>query len=96
MPAAARKGDPTKHGGLITAGESSVLICYMPAARVGDDHTCPMSEPGPKPHKGGPISPPGCPTVLIGNQPAAREGDPAVCVGPPDSIATGAPTVQIG
>jgi uncharacterized Zn-binding protein involved in type VI secretion len=96
MPAAARLGDPTEHGGAITAGESTVLIGNMAAARVGDDHTCPMVDPGPKPHKGGPILPPGCPTVLIGYMPAARVGDKATCVGPPDSIASGENTVMIG
>jgi hypothetical protein len=34
--------------------------------------------------------------VLIGMLPAARVGDMAVCVGPPDSIAMGSPTVIIG
>ena len=95
MPAAARQTDLTAHGGVITAGESKVLIGYLPAARVGDDHTCPLSD-GPKPHKGGPIAPPGCPQVLIGFLPAARVGDKAICVGPPDAIALGEPTVMIG
>jgi uncharacterized Zn-binding protein involved in type VI secretion len=67
-----------------------------PAARVGDMHTCPMVNPGPVPHVGGPVLPAGCPTVLIGGQPAARVGDMAVCTGPPDSIAMGSPTVLIG
>ena len=67
-----------------------------PAARVGDMHTCPEVEPGPVPHVGGPILPPGCPTVLIGGQPAARVTDMCTCVGPPDSIAVGSPTVMIG
>lgn len=69
-----------------------------PAARVGDMHTCPMVTPGtpPVPHVGGPILPPGCITVLVGGQPAARITDMAVCVGPPDSIAKGSPTVLIG
>lgn len=67
-----------------------------PAARVGDMHTCPMVNPGPVPHVGGPILPPGCPTVLIGGQPAARVGDMAVCTGPPDVIALGSFTVLIG
>lgn len=66
-----------------------------PAARVGDMHTCPMSD-GPKPHVGGPILPPCCPTVIIGMMPAARVGDMATCVGPPDSIAMGSMTVMIG
>jgi len=66
------------------------------AARVSDFHTCPMVNPGPVPHVGGPILPPGCPTVLIGGQPAARVGDMATCVGPPDTIAVGSGTVMIG
>ena len=67
-----------------------------PAARVGDMHTCPMVDPGPKPHVGGPVMPPGCPTVFIGGVPAARAGDMATCVGPPDTIARGSTGVFIG
>ena len=66
-----------------------------PAARVSDMHTCPMFD-GPKPHVGGPILPPGCPTVLIGYLPAARVTDMATCVGPPDMIAMGSTSVMIG
>lgn len=65
------------------------------AARVGDNHTCPLSE-GPKPHVGGPVLPPGCPTVLIGMMPAARVGDLCLCVGPTDAIAMGSTTVLTG
>ncbi len=68
----------------------------QPAARLTDMHVCPMVEPGPVPHVGGPISGPGCPTVLIGGLPAARATDMAVCVGPPDTIAKGSGTVLIG
>jgi uncharacterized Zn-binding protein involved in type VI secretion len=69
----------------------------MPAAaRVGDNHTCPMVNPGPVPHVGGPILPPGCATVLIGGMPAARVGDMLTCTGPPDTIAAGSGTVMIG
>lgn len=66
-----------------------------PAARVGDLHVCPMFD-GPKPHVGGPVLPPGCPTVLIGGMPAARLGDLCTCAGPPDVIALGSMTVLIG
>ena len=66
-----------------------------PAARVGDMHTCPLSD-GPKPHVGGPILPPGAPTVLIAGMPAARVGDMCTCVGPPDTIAMGSTKVMIG
>ena len=66
----------------------------QPAARLADTHTCPMST-GPVPHVGGPISGPCAPTVLIGDMPAAIVGDMAVCVGPPDTIASGSATVLI-
>lgn len=67
-----------------------------PAARVNDMHVCPMMNPGPVPHVGGPILPPGAPTVLIGGLPAACVGDMATCSGPPDSIIKGSATVLIG
>ena len=67
----------------------------LPAARITDEHVCPMFD-GPIPHVGGPILPPGCLTVLIGDLPAARLGDRAVCVGPTDIIIQGAMTVLIG
>ncbi|WP_375443581.1 PAAR domain-containing protein [uncultured Fibrella sp.] len=70
----------------------------QPAARMGDNHLCPMVTPGlpPIPHVGGPILPPGTPTVLIGGQPAACMGDMCLCVGPPDSILIGSTSVLIG
>ncbi len=94
---AARQGDMTVHGGSIVMGFPMVLIGGQPAARMGDMHTCPMQTPGtpPIPHVGGPISK-GSMGVLIGNMPAARMGDMCVCVGPPDTIAKGCPTVLIG
>ena len=67
----------------------------QPAARIGDMHTCPMVDPGPKPHVGGPVST-GQVNVLIGGSPAARISDKAVCVGPLDTIVEGEPTVLIG
>ena len=94
---AARLGDATTHGGVITVGCPTVLIGGQPAARMGDMHTCPMATPGtpPVPHVGGPIAK-GSATVLIGGMPAARMGDMATCTGPPDSIVVGCPTVLIG
>jgi uncharacterized Zn-binding protein involved in type VI secretion len=69
----------------------------MPAARVGDMHTCPMLNPGtpPPPHVGGPITM-GANTVLICGAPAARVGSLCTCSGPPDSVAMGCTTVLIG
>jgi uncharacterized Zn-binding protein involved in type VI secretion len=66
-----------------------------PAARVGDMHACPMVDPGPKPHVGGPVAQ-GNGTVLIDGQPAAVVGSVCTCVGPPDAIAMGSSTVYIG
>ncbi|MBX2926831.1 MAG: PAAR domain-containing protein [Saprospiraceae bacterium] len=66
------------------------------AARIGDMHTCPLVNPGPVPHVGGPVVGPGSPTVLIAGVPAAVMGDTCVCAGPPDSIVGGSATVLIG
>lgn len=66
------------------------------AVRIGDMHVCPLSNPGPVPHSGGPIIGPGVPTVLIGGMPAAVAGDSAICVGPTDSILGGSTSVFIG
>jgi uncharacterized Zn-binding protein involved in type VI secretion len=58
-------------------------------------HVCPLVNPGPVPHVGGPITGPGAPNVLIGGLPAAVMGDMCVCTGPPDSIVKGSGTVLI-
>lgn len=92
---AARMGDMTTHGGTIVIGCPTVLIGGQPAARVTDMHVCPLVT-GVVPHVGGPVLPPGGMTVLIGGLPAARMGDMLTCVGPPDTIVQGAPTVLIG
>lgn len=95
MPPAARITDmhvcpkvepgPVPHvGGPVSSGETTVLIGFMPAARVGDSAVC--------------IGPPdsvsqGEPTVIIGNKAAARLGDPTSHGG---VIVAGCPTVIIG
>ncbi len=66
----------------------------FPAARIGDNHICPMVT-GVVPHVGGPIMK-GQPNVLIGSMPAARVSDMVTCVGPPDTIVKGSATVLIG
>jgi uncharacterized Zn-binding protein involved in type VI secretion len=75
--------------------QNTITVMGQPAARISDMHTCPLVNPGPVPHVGGPIIK-GEITVLIGNLPAARVGDMAVCVGPPDSIIKGSTSVMIG
>ena len=66
-----------------------------PAARIMDEHSCPMVT-GVVPHVGGPIIGPGEPTVLIGGMPAAVLGDETECTGPPDTLSKGSATVMIG
>ncbi|MGA7458978.1 MAG: PAAR domain-containing protein [Candidatus Korobacteraceae bacterium] len=91
MPPAARLMDPSGHPGVITGpGTPTVLIGGMPAATVGDLHTC--SFPGLPVHPPTPIVM-GSTTVLIGGKPAARVGDTAGCGAP---IVAGAFTVMIG
>ncbi|MEM9874229.1 MAG: PAAR domain-containing protein [Myxococcota bacterium] len=64
------------------------------AARITDFHACPMVNPGPVPHVGGPVSS-GSPNVNIGFIPAARVGDSAVCVPATDKITKGSANVFI-
>jgi uncharacterized Zn-binding protein involved in type VI secretion len=92
MPSAARVLDPTGHPGIITGpGVPNVLIGGMPAAVVGDMHTCTMP-PVAGPHPPSPIAK-GSVNVLIGGRPAARMGDLSGCGAP---IVFGFPTVLIG
>lgn len=91
---AARLGDQCAHGGAIVLGLPTVLIGGQPAARIGDMHACPMVT-AVVPHVGGPIAM-GSFTVLVGMAPQARVGSLVTCVGPPDTIAMGCPTVLIG
>ncbi len=96
MPPAARVTDmhtcpkvepgPVPHvgGSVLSGGEPTVLIGFMPAARQGDKAVC--------------VGPPdtiaeGEPTVLIGRKSAARMGDSMAHGG---VIAFGCPTVLIG
>ncbi|MFO0604569.1 MAG: PAAR domain-containing protein [Polyangiales bacterium] len=59
-----------------------------PAARIGDNHTCPI-------HGGGAILPACCPSVIVGGMPVARVTDLSAC-GPPDAIVQGEDSVIIG
>lgn len=91
MPPAARVGDPTGHPGVVTGpGIATVLIGGLPAATVGDLHTC--SFPPPAVHPPTPIAQ-GSSSVLIGGKPAARLGDTAGCGAP---IIAGEFTVMVG
>ncbi len=75
---------PHVGGPILPAGEPTVLIGSLPAARVGDMATC--------------VGPPdnivaGSGSVLIGGMPAARMGDSTSHGG---TIVLGEPTVLIG
>ncbi len=92
MAAAARVGDLTGHPGQIAGpGVANVLIGGMPAAVVGDTHTC-MLPPVAGPHPPNTVVK-GSLTVKIGGRSAARLGDLTGCGAP---IVTGMPLVQIG
>lgn len=88
MPAAARVGDLSTHGGvLIGPGVATVLIGGMPATVVGDTHICSS-------HQGAvTVFPTGSSTVLIGGRPAVRTADLCLCGA---AAAVGEPTVMIG
>lgn len=85
MPAIARKGDPTTHGGVITGGSPDVKSGAMPVARFGDAATCPFH---------GPV------TIIAGSSsvnanglPVARQGDALSCGA---TILMGNLPVQVG
>jgi uncharacterized Zn-binding protein involved in type VI secretion len=97
MPPAARIGDLTAHGSPLAPGpgSSNVFIGKKPAWRaLSDAHTCPLVDVL-KPHVGGIVAI-GSKTVLINGLPAARVGDLITEAGPPNTIASGDPTVIIG
>ena len=78
MPPAARVGDISNHGGVITGpGVSTVLIGGKPAAVAGDLHVCSLPPAGHQPT----VSPfpAGSTTVLIGGRPALRTTDACLC-----------------
>jgi uncharacterized Zn-binding protein involved in type VI secretion len=95
MPPAARIDDTTMHGGTIVEGCDSVLIGRSPAARLGDYHECPMSDPDGQAHVGGPIVT-ASETVIIGGMPAARVGDECACEGPPVPSTVDIPAPESG
>ncbi len=59
-----------------------------PAARVDDNHVCPLTTP--PPHVGGLILPPGGVNTIVNGHHAARVSDKAFCVAPaPDTVRGG-------
>jgi uncharacterized Zn-binding protein involved in type VI secretion len=66
-----------------------------PVSLIGHNHVCPMVDPGPKPHVGGPIVNPGQVFVRVNGQPMATVGGTCTCVGPPDTLTQGSGIVKI-
>ncbi|MDH6108475.1 putative Zn-binding protein involved in type VI secretion [Kitasatospora sp. MAP12-15] len=100
MPPAARTGDSTDHGGVITLAPpgavavETVLIGGRPAAVVGSLHACvPHVELGPANLVMPSLAAASGGVVLIGGLPAARLGDETACGA---TIVTGAFNVLIG
>lgn len=91
MPAAARVGDISNHGGtLVGPGVSTVLIGGKPAAVLGDSHLCVLPPISHQPTAS--IFPLGSTTVLIAGKPALRTSDACLCGA---MVAIGEPTVII-
>lgn len=92
MPAAARTGDITNHGGTIVGpGVPTVMVGGMPAAVATDNHICVI--PPNTGHLTSSIFPKGSATVKIGGKPALRTTDACLCGA---MAAVGCPTVSIG
>lgn len=92
MPAAARFGDISTHGGSILGpGVPNVLIEGKPAPVATDIHSCALPPNAHQPT----VSPfpMGSATVVIGGKPALRVGDICICGA---TAAIGSPTVIIG
>lgn len=78
-----------------TTAAASMAGAISGAAGMADKHMCPMPSPVP-PHGIGVVID-GSATVMINNLPACRLGDTILeCLGPPDKIIKGEPTVIIG
>lgn len=91
MPAAARVGDVTNHGGTIVGpGAATVLIAGMPASVVGDMHVCTLPPIAHQPTAS--AFPMGSTAVMICGKPALRITDACICGA---MSAVGAPTVSI-
>jgi uncharacterized Zn-binding protein involved in type VI secretion len=91
MPAAARMGDVTNHGGTIVGpGVATVWIGGMPAAVAGDIHVCALPPNTHQPTVS--VFPSGSATVTVAGRPALRVTDACLCGA---MAAVGAPTVNI-
>ncbi|MFL9904223.1 PAAR domain-containing protein [Paraburkholderia fungorum] len=84
MPAVARLGDTSSHGGTIVSASSNLIVNGQGAARAGDLHSCPI--PG---HGTTPLS--SSSTSTNGGKSLVRVGDTAGCGA---VITSGSPNVS--
>ena len=93
---AAHVGSGTDHSGSVANGSPDVFVEGSPAARIGDQVTCPLQcEMKSGAHVGGPIVT-GSATVFINGLGAARVSDLANELCAQSTIVTGATSVDIG
>ena len=91
MPPAARAGDVSNHGGILTGpGAATVMIGGQPAGVAGDLHVCSLPPTGHQPTSS--PFPAGSATVMIAGRPALRTTDACLCGA---MAAMGEPTVLI-
>ncbi len=70
----------------------------MPVTLKGHMHICPMVDPGPKPHMGGPVASTQQTFVTVDGVPIATVGDHLLCTGVPttsDRITAGSAIAKI-
>lgn len=58
-----------------------------PVTLKGQMHVCPMVDPGPRPHVGGPVQTTGQSFVKVNGVPIATVGDKCLCTGVPTTAA---------
>ena len=85
MPAVARLGDPSSHGGTIISASGDVMADGIGVARAGDMHQCPI-----KGH--GITALTSTSTVTVDGKPVIRVGDTAGCGA---AITAGSPVVSV-
>ncbi len=83
MPAVARTGDSTSHGGGLGQGSTTLIVNGLSACRVGDPFDCPIH--------GAQTIASGSPNVENEGKGIARVGDTTTCGA---SITTGSPNVN--
>lgn len=84
MPAKARLGDPSSHGGTIISASGDVRVNGIGVARTGDMHSCPQKGHGVTALSSG--------SHIKGNgRPVIRVGDSAGCGA---TITSGSPSVN--